>query len=135
DPKRLGKKSIIAGVRPLRSHKWNPRHTSAEIETSPDDDAEETPRNQAERRAQTGKRRHEPAPRIESPLLSVKEGCVFFACGVTTFYTEILPRVARVKIGGRTYITRKSAEAYIEANTRPPVRPIVRKHKLEGKRR
>jgi hypothetical protein len=54
---------------------------------------------------------------------------------VTTLYTEIIPRCARVKIGGRTYITRKSAQMYIDANTTPPSKPIVRRHKAEGKRR
>jgi excisionase family DNA binding protein len=59
-------------------------------------------------------------------LLTIAEAVKYLRLGQSTIY-EILHKFEIVRLGRRIFITKKSADAYIAANTRPPARPSARK--------
>jgi hypothetical protein len=74
------------------------------------------------------KRRAPDAWTIESPLLSVPEAIKYLKISQSTLYL-LMSRLEIVKLNRRIFITRKSADAYINANTRKPTQPAERSRK------
>jgi hypothetical protein len=73
----------------------------------------------------------------ESPLLSIRELVGYIRLCQSTIY-ERLDQFEVVRLGKRVFVTKRSADAYLEANTRAPTRspaPPKRRRRSNEQRR
>lgn len=65
-----------------------------------------------------------------SPIFSITEAASYLGIGKTTLY-NLIPYMATIRIGGRTFIARTALDDYIKSVERAPKRaaPVERTHK------